>query len=119
MVHGERLGERSIALEFVCWRENTALQLVCLETVLGLQFLCVRNKMADGPDLSFPIPRIWIAKEQVRRERNSIPQAAAQNFRNGSSPGLPEEIQAGEFERCEYLNGLAVKRASAIADAEP
>ena len=90
-----------------------------LEAAPGLQFLCEGDKLTDRPDLPVAIRGIWIAKEQVRGERNSIPEPPAQNFRNGSTPGLPEEVEASEFERGEYLNMIVVKRGRGIADAEP
>src|SRR4029077_12780462 len=90
----ERLGERAIALELIGRRKDAALELVRLEAVGLLELARVLDELLAGAHLARAVARIRIPKKQIRRERNAIPDLAAQDVVDGDVPLLAQDVEA-------------------------
>ena len=108
----------AIALELVLRREHAAFELVRREAVLRLQLARMRDELVSGADRA-PSVRGRVPEEQVRRERNPIAHAPAEDVADRHSPRLPEQVEAGKFERGDHLRAIVVERRGRVREQEP
>ena len=65
-----------------------------------------------------PVRGFGIAEEAVGGERHAVAQAAAQNLADRHAPGLPQNVEAGEFQRRQHLRAVVVERRRGVGDQE-
>src|SRR5262245_39292773 len=115
----ERAGQRVVTLQLVLRLEDAALQFVRGESVSLSQIARVSDQLLDGSYLARTIFRVRVAEEEIRGERHAIPQTSAQNVTNGNAPLLPQDVEAGEFERRQNLRAVVVERGRRVGDQKP
>jgi hypothetical protein len=89
------------------------------ETVLRLQRHRRRHHLIDRPHLAVPVRSVRVPEEQVRRERHSVPQPAAQDLRHRHAPPLPQDVQTRELDCRQHLRSVVVQRRRRVRDQEP
>ena len=114
---GNAAATRAIALEVVVGREDAAFQLVRREAVLRLERSRVCDELIGGPGRACSVSG-GIAVEEVRRERDAVPDPTTENVADGHAPRLPEDIQAREFDRGNHLGSIVVKRGGRVREQE-
>src|SRR5262245_20490024 len=115
----ERVGERVVALQFVLRREDAALQFVRAESVALSQIARVRDQLLDGSHFARAVFRVRVAEEEIRSERHAIPQTTAEDVTYGNAPLLPQNVEAGEFQRRQNLRAVVVERGRRVGDQKP
>src|SRR5579884_1921179 len=93
-----------------------ALELVAFEPEAALHLARGLDELIDGPNLTRSGFRIRVAEEAICRKGHAIAQRPAQNVAYRHAPGLPQNIQASEFQCREHLRAIVIERSGWIRD---
>ncbi len=110
-------GDGTVALEIVVGRKHPALQFVRSEPVFLLELARVFYELIGRAHGATPIGG-GIAIEQVRRERDAVANASAEDVAHRYTPRLAQKIQAGELERRDDLRAVVVERGRRVGEQE-
>ena len=89
-----------------------------MKPYLALQLAGVRDELVSGADRA-PSVGGRVPVEQVRCERNPIANAPAEDVADRNSPLLPEQVEAGKFQRRDNLRAIVVERGGRVREQEP
>src|SRR4029453_10022426 len=107
----------AVALEIVVERKHAALQFVRPESVFLLELARVFHELIGRAHRAAPISG-GIAIEQVRRERDAVANASAEEVAHRNPPRLTKNIQAGELERRDDLRAVVIERGGRVGEQE-